>query len=175
MGSQDNPHLERLHAIPLRLRLRNRLQLAARHEDGQALLEMASVLPVLLLVVTGIFTFGMALNSYVTLTEATSVGARQLAISRQEVLDPCASAVSAITTAAPLLSPSNLGFTFVLNGTTYTGTTCLSSSTSSGSAANLVQGQPITVTVTYPCTLKVYKSNLAPSCTLTAKTTEICQ
>ena len=46
------------------------------------MVEMALVLPVLLLVVTGILTFGLAFNNYLLLTEATSVGARTLAISR---------------------------------------------------------------------------------------------
>ena len=51
-------------------------------QEGQAMVEMALVLPVLLLVVTGILTFGLAFNNYLLLTEATSVGARTLAISR---------------------------------------------------------------------------------------------
>ena len=46
------------------------------------MVEMALVLPVLLLVITGILIFGLAFNNYLLLTEATSVGARTLAISR---------------------------------------------------------------------------------------------
>ena len=64
-------------------------------QDGQAMVEMALVLPVLLLVVTGILTFGLAFNNYILLTEATSVGARTLAISRGGTTDP----------APPLLPP----------------------------------------------------------------------
>ncbi len=63
-------------------------------ENGQAMVEMALALPVLLLVLTGILTFGLAFNNYVLLTEATSIGARTLAISRGATTDPCATALS---------------------------------------------------------------------------------
>ena len=96
------------------------------NQSGQAMVEMALVLPILLLVVTGILTFGLAFNNYVLLTEATSIGARTLAISRGATTDPCATASSAVIAAAPLLSSANLAFTFVLNGTTYTGASCSS-------------------------------------------------
>lgn len=151
------------------------------NEKGQALVEFALVLPVLLLVVTGMLAFGIFLNNYLTLTDAVSTGARQLAISRGQatlpsgVVDPCALTVNAIKSAAPFLVPANLTFKFVLNTTTYTGTTCSSASNSTGAAANLVATKPATVTVTYPCTLAVYGINYAPSCTLTAQTTEIVQ
>ena len=52
------------------------------------MVEMALALPILLLVVTGILTFGLAFNNYLLLTEATSVGARTLAISRGATTDP---------------------------------------------------------------------------------------
>src|ERR1700743_2083620 len=93
-------------------------------DNGQAMVEMALALPVLLLVLTGIFTFGLAFNNYLLLTEATSIGARTLAISRGDTTDPCATATSAVIAAAPLLTPASLSFTFVLNGATYTGTSC---------------------------------------------------
>src|ERR1700719_3147362 len=90
-----------------------RLRGLAQH--GQAMVEMALILPVLLLVVTGILTFGLAFNNYVLLTEATSIGARTLAISRGATQDPAATASSAVIAAAPLLSAANLSFTFSLN------------------------------------------------------------
>jgi Flp pilus assembly protein TadG len=145
------------------------------NEDGQAMVEMALVLPILLLVVTGILTFGLAFNNYVLLTEATSVGARALAISRGATTDPCATASSAVIAAAPLLTPANLSFTFVLNGATYTGTSCSSGSSTTGAAANLVQGANAIVTVTYPCSLAVYGANYAPHCSLQAQMTELIQ
>jgi Flp pilus assembly protein TadG len=131
--------------------------------------------PLLLLVLTGILTFGLAFNNYVLLTEATSIGARTLAISRGATTDPCATASSAVIAAAPLLTPGNLSFTFVLNGTSYTGASCSSGSSTTGAAANLVQGSNVIVTVTYPCSLAVYGANYAPHCSLQAQMTELVQ
>jgi hypothetical protein len=127
------------------------------------------------LVLTGIFTFGIAFNNYVILTEATNVGARALAISRGSTTDPCATTSSATIAAAPLLTTANLSFTIVLNGTSYTGTSCSSANTSTGAAANLVQGSNALVTVTYPCSLAVYGTNYAPGCSLQAQITELVQ
>jgi Flp pilus assembly protein TadG len=153
----------------------NNARRRARNEEGQAMVEMALALPVLLLVLTGILTFGLAFNNYVLLTEATSIGARTLAISRGATTDPCATASSAVIAAAPLLTPASLSFSFVLNGASYTGTSCSSGSSTTGAAANLVQGSNAIVTVTYPCSLAVYGANYAPHCSLQAQMTELVQ
>ena len=139
------------------------------------MVEMALILPVLLLVVTGILVFGLAFNNYLMLTEATSVGARTLAISRGETTDPCATAASAVYAAAPLLVAANLSFTFVLNGTTYPGPSCNSGSSTTGAAGNLKQGAYAVVTVTYPCSLAVYGANYAPNCSLQSQIAELVQ
>jgi Flp pilus assembly protein TadG len=144
-------------------------------ETGAAMVELAMVLPVLMLMVTGVFAFGIAFNNYLELTNATDIGGRLLAIDRLNTKDPCADAVAAIEHAAPYLKPANLSFSFVLNTTAYPAntTTCSSTSTTTGAAANLIQSDPVTVTVTYPCTLGVYGKNLVPGCTLTAQVTEL--
>jgi hypothetical protein len=144
-------------------------------EDGQAMVEMALVLPVLLLVVTGILTFGLAFNNYILLTEAASVGARTLAISRGETTDPCATAASAIYAAAPLLVPANLSFTFVLNGKSYKGASCNSGSSTTGAAGSLKQGSYAVLTVSYPCSLVVYGNDFAPNCSLQTQVAELVQ
>jgi Flp pilus assembly protein TadG len=149
--------------------------LRSLEQEGQAMVEMALVLPVLLLVVTGILTFGLAFNNYLLLTEATSVGARTLAISRGETTDPCATAASAVYAAAPLLVPANLSFTFVLNGTAYNGASCSSGSSTTGAAGNLKQGSYASVTVAYPCSLAVYGTNYAPTCSLQSQISELVQ
>lgn len=147
------------------------------HEEhaGSSLVEMAVSLPVLLLIVTGILTFGIAINNYITLTDATNVAARQLAISRGQTTDPCSLTASAVYAAAPILKQSNFTFSFVFNGTPYTGTSCSSASISAGAAGNLVQGGTALVTVTYPCSLKVYGASYVPGCTLQAQTAELVQ
>jgi len=150
-------------------------------EDGQSLVEFALCLPPLLILMTGVFAFGIAIANYVMLTNAASAGAQQLSISRGQLAspsyDPCATAVSAVEAAAPMLTASNLKFAFVLDGNSYASntTSCSSSSQTSGAAAELVQGQAVTVTVTYPCTLAYYKANNFPNCLLTAKASEVVQ
>jgi Flp pilus assembly protein TadG len=75
---------------------------AVRDESGQALVEFAIVLPLLIAVVLGIVQFGIAYNNYVTLTNATRVGARKAAVSRF-LGDSGASAQAATVAAAPNL------------------------------------------------------------------------
>ena len=65
-------------------RYRNR---RARREEGQAYVEFAFVLPVLLLIVMGIIQFGVVFKDYIALTDAIRVGARQAAVSRS-ITDP---------------------------------------------------------------------------------------
>ena len=155
------------------------LQLCRGDDAGQSAVELALCLPALLMVVTGIATFGLALNNYVTLTEATSVGARQISVQRGQTGDPCALASSALQSAAPLLkytgsASTGLAMTFKVY-TTATASTTYSAMPATCSAAALTQGMPVTVTATYPCTLQVYGHNYAPSCFLTAQSTEVTQ
>jgi len=152
-----------------------------RGEDGSTLIEFALCLPPLMVLMTGMFAFGIAISNYVQLTNATSAAAMQLSISRGQLAspnyDPCATAVAVVQAAAPMLASANLHYAFVLNGTNYASntTSCTSTSETTGAAANLVSGQSITVTVTYPCSLAIYRANNFPSCLLTAKSSELVQ
>jgi Flp pilus assembly protein TadG len=53
-----------------------------RRESGQALIELALILPVFLLMLLGIVQFGSVFRDYIALTDATRVGARQAAVAR---------------------------------------------------------------------------------------------
>jgi Flp pilus assembly protein TadG len=53
-----------------------------RREKGQALVEIALILPVFLLLLLGIVQFGTVFRDYIALTDATRVGARQAAVAR---------------------------------------------------------------------------------------------
>jgi Flp pilus assembly protein TadG len=53
-----------------------------RNDRGQAMAEMAVVLPVLLGLIVGIMQLGIVFNNYVTLTDAVRAGARTAAVSR---------------------------------------------------------------------------------------------
>jgi Flp pilus assembly protein TadG len=138
------------------------------NEDGGPLVEFAMVLPMMLLVVTGIFYLGIALTLYLQLTNATDIGARQLSISRGQTSDPCATLSAAVEAAAPNLKASSLTFTYSIDSQPYSGTTC------AGGAAYMIQGKPAQITVTYPVHLGIYGvgwSNLS----LNAQTTELIQ
>ena len=151
------------------------MQNVLTEDKAQSLVEFSLVLPVLLLVVTGIFAFGVAYNNWLVLTDATSVGGRQIAIRRGNTLDPCSDAATAIQGAAPGLNVSNLTYAFVINGASYNGSSCNSSSTTTGAAGNLIQGGNVLVTVTYPCTIAVYGKNVIPGCMLQASVKELVQ
>ncbi len=142
-------------------------------DAGQSLIEFAFCLPLILLVVTGIMTFGIAMNQYMQLTEAVSAGARQFAVSRGSQTDPCAAAVTTIAAAAPTLVKANLGYSMQV----YSNSTSYSTYTTSCSSAVLYQGTPLVVTVTYPCNMVWYGVNKfkTGACTLTARTTEVVQ
>ena len=156
-------------------RKRNQARSRARGEEGQAIIEFAFVMPVLFTLVFGVIVFGIALNNYLVLTNATNISAQQLSISRGQTTDPCNTAVQAFYSAAPNLIQSSLTFSYVLNGSSYSGTSCSSSSTTTGAAGNLVSGQTAQLTVTYPCNLKFFGFNSASGCTLTAKVSEVIQ
>ena len=135
---------------------------------GQSLIEFTLVMPALLLIVTGMVSFGFALHNDLVLTNAVSTGAQLLAFSRGQTTDPCATAYSAISTAAPSLT-TGLSLTFVINGTTYSATTSCTAG-----AANMVQGASAQVTGTYPCTLAVVGMSFSP-CSLKSQITEFIQ
>ena len=154
------------------VRLRNN-----NEEEGQSLVEFAVCLPMLLLIVTAIITFGLAFSQYLQMTSAVSISARLLAVSRGNTTDPCAVTATAFSHAAPFLNPANMTFAIVLNtpGKTYPGPSCNSPNTSTGAAGDMVQGTPAQVTATYPCNLSVFGVNYVPNCHLRVQTTELMQ
>ena len=55
-----------------------------RRQEGQAMVEFALVAPLLILILFAVIQFGVIFNDYIALTDATRVGARKAAVSRQE-------------------------------------------------------------------------------------------
>lgn len=151
-------------------RLRARLRSG---DEGQSLLEFALVLPVLMLLMTGILSVGMAYSNQQTLTQAVASGGQALANLDQNTSNPCADTFTAITNAAPSLVAANITAKYTLNGKgygPYTGTaanTCLGAQTS-----YLVSGTPVIVSATYPCNIGMYGVNFVPTCVLYAGVTE---
>jgi Flp pilus assembly protein TadG len=151
-------------------------------ERGQALLEFAFLLPVLMMVLLGMIVFGIAMNNYLELSNGAAAGAQAISISRGQTTDPCGTAAPPFHGAAPNLTTANLSFTFTITppvGSTATAfgpATMGYPPTCTGAAASMVQGATAQVSVTYPCNLKVFGINYAPGgCTMTAQTAEAIQ
>ncbi len=147
--------------------LAQRLLRSAAGERGSAMVEMALVTPIILLLMTGMFSISTVTYQKLELAEAVSAGARYLAVARGDT-DPCASTANTVYAAAPTLLKSKMTFAFVINGNNYSGATCTTG------AADMVAGKTAKLTATYQCSLKWYQ--LAPmSCSLTVSTSEVIQ
>jgi Flp pilus assembly protein TadG len=138
------------------------------NERGSSSLELALVMPILMLILLGLASFGLTLHDLLVLTNGVNAGAQLLSMSRGQTTDPCSTASSAISSAAPSLT-TGLSLTFVINGTTYAATTSCPAGVS-----NMVQGATAQITATYPCTLTVF-GVLSPTCSLQARTAESIQ
>lgn len=147
--------------------------LAETGEDGSALVEMGLALPMVLLLMTGIFSFSTALYQKLQLAEAVSNAGHLLAVDRGDD-DPCKTATTAIYAAAPGLNQGSISLTYVLGGVNY-GAGVTSCPGSSGTAnANMSAGGSAQVIATYPCALQVYGVTYA-SCNLGTQVTEVVQ
>jgi Flp pilus assembly protein TadG len=78
-----------------------------RDNRGQTMVEFALVLPILCVVLFSIIQFGLLYNNYISLTDATRVGARKAAVSRQ-ASNPVALAEAATRASADGLKPADL-------------------------------------------------------------------
>jgi Flp pilus assembly protein TadG len=112
-----------------------------RSEQGQAAVEMALILPILVTLIVGIVEFGIAFNNYLTLTDATRAGARKAAVSRF-VGDNGASARAAVFAAAPGLKQSALNVT-------------ATSQDANGASDWTTSGDVVTVTASYPYSIDI--------------------
>ena len=119
-----------------------------RDSEGSALVEMAILLPVMMLIMTGIFSFSLLLFQQIQLTETVCNAGRYLAVARQAP-DPCATVTSAINSAPGL--GANPTITITQNGTAIP-TTCPSTATYS----YLNQGATVKVSVISNSSLAVY-------------------
>ena len=70
-----------------------------RSDRGQTMVEFALIMPVLCMVLFAIIQFGILFNNYLSLTDATRVGARKAAVSRTAA-NPAAVTETAVRNAA---------------------------------------------------------------------------
>ncbi|MGA8089650.1 MAG: TadE/TadG family type IV pilus assembly protein [Terracidiphilus sp.] len=162
------------------------LRFSIRGDHGGALVEMALVMPIMLAMLTSIFSFSVVLYQKLQLGEAVSNAGRVMALERGDS-DPCATTASAIYASAPALAKSNMTLTFILGGTntsgtvsggtTYGGTKGAAPSCTAagnGGAAALQSGWPAQIQATYPCSFFVYNTKLG-ACSVTTQVTEVIQ
>ena len=149
------------------------LGLLKREDEGGALVEMAVTLPIVMVIMTGVFSFSIALYQKLQLAEAVSVGGRQIAVARGQT-DPCTQATNSIYAAAPGLTSASIKLTYVLNGTSSTAGTSMGAGTTACSGTTLTPGDYAQITATYPCSLSVYGMSFA-SCSLGTQITEVIQ
>ena len=141
----------------------NRSRLPLYDRRGVAALEFAVIAPLLFSVMFGVIEFGLVLNEYLTLTNATLVGAMQFAFSAGVDATPYTDAVNAINAAAPNLTPLRIAFS--VNGTACGTDTACQTAMSNGTGY-------VTVSTSYSCAALNFALNLLPNCSLTAQQTE---
>ncbi|MGB6194283.1 MAG: TadE/TadG family type IV pilus assembly protein [Terracidiphilus sp.] len=158
-----------------------------RDNEGGALVEMAISLPIMLLIMTGIFSFSVALYQKLQLAEAVGNAGRLLAVDRG-ANDPCQDATNAIYAAAPGLTQSSITLTYNLYNPNFPsgGTTAIGASGALGKSCNtpggniyMGAGGTAEIQAQYSgCMLNivnVWGKNMTGACTLSAQVTEVVQ
>jgi Flp pilus assembly protein TadG len=97
-------------------------------ERGAAMIELALILPLLMILVFGVIEFGRAFNANISLTHAAREGAREYAVTQDS-----SAGIAAATGAATSLNPGDMSFTV--------------------SACDF--GDPATMSITYPFTFSI--------------------
>ena len=119
---------------------------ALRRENGSSMVEFALVAPMVMVLLTGMFCFGIGINNYMLLTNAVGAGARALSLTRNQTSpalaasDPCAYAVQIANQSALGLNTSAISYSVV-----WTPTGSASTAYSNGSCPGAVFGQGDTV------------------------------
>jgi Flp pilus assembly protein TadG len=120
-------------------------------QRGQAMVEFAIIVPILLTVLLGIMQLGVVYNNWVTLTDAARAGARKGAVCRSGCSpDATTATTNAVKSSAVDLNQSKLGVTVT---------------------STWAQGADVTVKATYPWSVNIMGIVVA-SGTMQATTTE---
>ena len=122
-----------------------------KNERGQAMVEFAVIVPILLVLLLGIMQLGVVYNNWVTLTDAARAGARKGAVCRSGCSPDAATATTnAVKNSAANLNQSNLSVSV---------------------SSSWTQGSDVTVSASYPWSVNVLGVVVA-SGTMTSTTTE---
>lgn len=119
------------------------MRVRLRGEGGQATVELALVLPLLLAVVTGIVQFGIVYKDYINLVDAVRAGARVATVSRA-ASNPVSDTTNATQQAATGLKTTQLAVDVKVwkpDGT---------------ASQTWDPGDDVTVTATYPYSISIF-------------------
>ncbi len=138
-------------------------------------MELAITMPVMLLILTGMATFSMALYQKLLLTEAVSSAGRVFAAEKGQT-DPCADTWTALTQSAAGLSSGSITmsitWTPVGGGSAQTyAKTC----TARGGSTGMSSGDYGQISATYPCVMQVvniWGKGGTAACTVAARVAE---
>jgi len=135
--------------------------------EGQSLVEFALVLPVLAMLLTGVFWVGINICNYMALNNAVELGARYLKIEGNtsgniatDLADPCLSVFQQMMGASSSLNADNITVAYKLNGSTIE-TLKGSANTCPSESDNFSAGGTFQIVATYPCIAGVYGVNLS--------------
>ena len=83
--------------------------------NGSALVEMAVVLPLMLVLITGMMSMGIVLNNYLVLSHASDIGARYLALNQGSFANtaagnPCIMAAQQIQAASTAIPAGSISY-----------------------------------------------------------------
>jgi hypothetical protein len=124
-------------------------------DEGQSVLEVAMVMPVLLTVMLTIFYIGWGFNNKIMLTHAVGAGATYLQAVAQNtattVADPCLLTTAVILNAEPNLNPASINITYNLAGASYPINGAATGAQCSGGSSNFAVGATLSISATYPC------------------------
>jgi Flp pilus assembly protein TadG len=155
------------------------LELITSGNDGGSLVEFALSLPLMMMLITGMFTFGLSVNNYMVLTTGVGGAARALALSRGQTSpalaasDPCQFAVNVGQASATTIQG---GITWQIIWTTTNSSGSQVSTTYSNSCAGLAlnSGDTVQVKGTHPYSIQMY-GWLPQSFNMSAQTSELVQ
>ena len=147
--------------------------------EGQSLVEFALVLPVLAMLLTGIFWAGLNMCNYLALINAVGAGSQYLKIvgntnstsTNSTLADPCQAVFtqmmgSATSSSSSTLNPDKITVAYTLNGSIVESHTGRTANSCTNESDNFANGDTFTIVATYPCFDGIYGLKLT-GCTLT--------
>jgi len=154
-------------------------ELISSRTDGGSLVEFALILPMMLMLITGMFTLGLSVNNYMVLTSGVGGAARALALSRGQTSpalaasDPCQFAVTIGQASASTIQGS---ITWQIVWTTINSSGAAVSTTYSNSCTGLAlnSGDTVQIRGTRPYSIQMFGWS-SQSLSMSAQTSELVQ